>query len=35
LHIIGMNDTLVTEEKSRKLIVMCEDARVEFHEGGV
>jgi hypothetical protein len=34
LHIIGMNDTLVTEEKSRTLIEKCENSRVEFHEGG-
>jgi hypothetical protein len=34
LHIVGMNDTIVTEERSRTLIEQCETARVEFHEGG-
>ncbi|ORY24046.1 serine hydrolase FSH [Naematelia encephala] len=34
LHIIGRNDTLITEEKTRTLINVCPNSRVEFHEGG-
>jgi alpha-beta hydrolase superfamily lysophospholipase len=33
LHIIGKNDTIVTEERSRTLIRRCEDYRIEIHEG--
>lgn len=33
LHIIGKNDTIVTEERSRTLIRRCEDYRVEIHDG--
>jgi hypothetical protein len=34
LHIIGKNDTIVTEEKSKTLIRRCDDYRVEMHDGG-
>ncbi|EIW69009.1 hypothetical protein TREMEDRAFT_39324 [Tremella mesenterica DSM 1558] len=34
LHVIGKNDVIVTEERSRGLIAQCENARVEYHEGG-
>jgi predicted alpha/beta hydrolase family esterase len=34
LHVVGRNDTLVTLERSQTLIDKCENARVEFHEGG-
>lgn len=34
LHVIGRNDTLVTEERGRTLVEKCENARVEFHDGG-
>ncbi|KAJ9096022.1 hypothetical protein QFC21_005386 [Naganishia friedmannii] len=33
LHIIGKNDTIVTEEKSKTLIRRCDDYRVEMHDG--
>lgn len=34
LHVIGKNDVIVTEERSRTLVRECEDNRVEYHEGG-
>ncbi|KAJ9111541.1 hypothetical protein QFC20_002514 [Naganishia adeliensis] len=33
LHIIGKNDTIVTEERSRTLIRHCDDYRIEIHDG--
>jgi len=34
LHIVGRNDIVVTEEKSRTLWEKCENSRVEYHDGG-
>lgn len=34
LHVIGRNDVIVTEERSRTLVRECNDCRIEFHEGG-
>lgn len=34
LHIIGKNDIVVIEERSRKLIEVSANSRVEEHEGG-
>lgn len=33
LHIVGVNDTIVTPERSQTLIRVCDDARVEKHDG--
>ena len=33
LHIVGLNDTIVTPERSQTLIRVCDDARVEKHDG--
>lgn len=35
LHIIGRTDILVIEERSRALVVVSDNARVEEHEGGM
>ncbi|KAJ7057163.1 serine hydrolase FSH [Mycena amicta] len=34
LHVLGRNDVIVIEERSRKLIDVSENARVEEHDGG-
>ncbi|KAL7420259.1 Family of serine hydrolases 3 [Cryptotrichosporon argae] len=34
LHVVGRNDTLITEERSRTLIDKCENVRRELHDGG-
>lgn len=34
LHVVGRNDIVVTEEKSRTLWEKCENSRVEYHDGG-
>ncbi|KAK4688398.1 hypothetical protein P7C73_g1711, partial [Tremellales sp. Uapishka_1] len=34
LHIMGRNDTLITEERGETLVVKCENARKEMHDGG-
>ena len=35
LHIIGRNDVVVIEERSRQLVQASENARVEEHDGGM
>lgn len=35
LHVVGRNDIVVTEEKSRTLWEKCETSRVEYHDGGM
>lgn len=35
LHVVGRNDIVVTEEKSRTLWEKCGNARVEYHDGGM
>ena len=34
LHILGKTDTVVVEERSRQLIEVSENSRVEEHNGG-
>lgn len=34
LHVIGRTDVVVSEERSRTLIDVCENSRVEYHTGG-
>ncbi|KAK8861602.1 hypothetical protein IAR55_002425 [Kwoniella newhampshirensis] len=34
LHVSGKNDTLITPERTQTLVDKCENARLEFHDGG-
>jgi len=34
LHVIGVNDQIVSIERSQTLVDICRNARVEKHEGG-
>lgn len=34
LHVVGKNDTLITEERTQGLVTQCRNSRVEVHEGG-
>lgn len=34
LHVIGRTDVVVEEERSNRLIVLSENKRVEYHDGG-
>lgn len=35
LHVLGKNDVIVVEERSRTLVERSANGRVEWHDGGV